>query len=90
MPSVLETPATMRQERRQQDVPEGTAVVVASTALQPSRGGFMARLVARLTGVRKRPVQPYHWNETAPRPTEMPMERLARECPQLFLLAHCG
>ena len=89
MPSVLATPATARRERWQQNVPERPAAVSASTS-QPSRMRRMARVVALLTGARKRPVQLSHWSEHAPRPTETPMERLARECPQLFLLAHCG
>ena len=89
MPSVLVTPETVREAQWQQDVPERPAVAPSQT-VQPSRVGLMARVAALWRGTNKRPVQPYHWSENAPRPTEAPMERLAREHPQLFLIAHCG
>lgn len=89
MPSVLDTPDTVCQERWPQDIPEHPPAASAATS-QSSWTSILARVAALRPGAKKRPVQLSHWSENAPRLTEAPMERLARECPQLFLLAHCG
>jgi hypothetical protein len=89
MPGVLTTPETVRVARRQQDVPGPAAVAPCPTSQRPW-ARLMARIAALRPGTRQRPVRLSRWSENAPRPTEAPMERLAREFPQLFLLAHCG
>src|SRR5262245_17144781 len=89
MPSILDTPETVHQEQWQPG--EHTATPATSNqALRHSRSRLLARLSQRMAGARKRQPQLYWWDEEAPKPLEAPMDRLAREFPQLFLLGNCG
>jgi hypothetical protein len=86
MPSVLEAPETLPQALT-------TQAVEAIPALDTPRPSWF-RIITRLGKLRpratKRSLPMYGYAEEAPRPPEAPLDRLARELPQTFLLGHCG
>jgi hypothetical protein len=89
MPSMLETPETLHEELALQ---EGNAATPAAVSTMPRNtwASRLARLLMLLPGSGKRSPQLYVWPGEVPRPLEAPLDRVAREFPQSFLLAHCG
>jgi hypothetical protein len=89
MPQVIDVPEVI-QEERWQPYEEKTAPLPLSTQPRRRRGGFLASLWSAVVSMSERYVRPQPRMVHSKQPFELPIDRIAREHPFLFIKAMSG
>jgi hypothetical protein len=89
MPQVIDAPDAVLEERWHQDE-EKTAPLAAIAASRRARPGFLAALWAAVTALTTRHARPQSYGAHIQQPFELPMDRIAREHPFLYIKAMSG
>jgi hypothetical protein len=89
MPQVIDAPEAIQGERWHHDEAK-TAPQVAIAASQRPRPGFLAAVWSAVTSLTARHARSQSHVTHTPQRFELPIERVAREHPSLFILAMSG
>lgn len=91
MPQIIDAPEAIQAERwPQHQEEEKTTPLAASAASRCERPGFLAALWSAVTSLTARHPRPQPYVTHTPQRFELPIERIAREHPFLFIVGMSG
>ena len=89
MPQVIDAPEAVQVEQWHHDEAKTAPQVAIATSQRP-RPGFLAALWSAVTSLTARHARSQSHGTHTPQRFELPIERVAREHPSLFILAMSG